>query len=141
MSSKENVEIQVSSCSKRNEDSVKLLGIHVNNNLKFDCHVNQLCKEANKKFHSLARIATLININKRRMLMKDFVFSQFSYCLLIRIFQNRNMEHRISSIYKKALKLVYDDPHDHTSQKLLAKGSQLVFPRKNSQLLATGVTP
>ena len=45
VSSKENLEIQVSSCSIRNEDSVKLLGIHFNNNWSFDYHVNQLCKK------------------------------------------------------------------------------------------------
>ena len=49
VSAKENLEIQVSSCSTKNEDSVKLLGIHNNNNLNFDCHVNQLCKKAHKK--------------------------------------------------------------------------------------------
>ena len=42
VSTKKNLEIQVSSCSIRNEDSVKLLGIHLNNDLNFDYHVNQL---------------------------------------------------------------------------------------------------
>ena len=39
---KKNLEIQVSSCSIRNEGSVKLLCIHLNNDLNFDYHVNQL---------------------------------------------------------------------------------------------------
>ena len=42
VSTKNNLEIQVSSCSIRNEDNVKLLGIHFNNKLNFDYHVNQL---------------------------------------------------------------------------------------------------
>ena len=42
VSTKKNLEIQVSSCSIRNEDSIKLLGIHLNNDLNFDYHVNQL---------------------------------------------------------------------------------------------------
>ena len=41
----------------RNEGSVKLLGTHINNNLNFDYHVNQLCKKASKKLHPLATIA------------------------------------------------------------------------------------
>ena len=83
VSTKKNVEIQVSYCPKKNEDSVKLLGIHLNNDLNFDYHVNQLCKKASKKLHALARIAKYMEINKRRMLMKAFVSSQFSYCPLI----------------------------------------------------------
>ena len=40
-----------------NKDSVKLLGIHVNNNLNFNFHVNQTCKKASKELHAIARIA------------------------------------------------------------------------------------
>ena len=58
------MEIQVSGCSIRNEGSVKLLGIHFNNDLNFDYHVNQLCKKASKKLHALARIAKYMDIKK-----------------------------------------------------------------------------
>ena len=51
MSSDENLEIQVASCSMRDEDSVKLLGIHIKDNLNFDYHVNQICKKESKKIH------------------------------------------------------------------------------------------
>ena len=78
MSSKEKLELQVPSCSIRNEDSVKLLEIHINNNLTFDHHVRQICKKASKKLHALARIVKYMEINKRRMLKKAFVYSQFS---------------------------------------------------------------
>ena len=54
LSSKENLGIQVSSCSKRNRDSVKRLGIYINNNLNFDYHVNQVCKKASEKLDALA---------------------------------------------------------------------------------------
>ena len=121
VSTKKNLEIQVSSCSIRNEDSVKLLGIHLNNDLNFDYHVNQLYKKASKKLHALARIPKYMNINKRRMLMKASVSSQFSYCPLIWVFHSRKMEHRINSIHKRALKLVYQDSPDLTFQQLLAK--------------------
>ena len=58
VSTKKNLEIQVPSCSIRNEDHVKLFGIHFNK-LNFDYHANQLCKKASKKLHALARIALI----------------------------------------------------------------------------------
>ena len=133
---KKNLEIQVSNYSIRNEDSFKLLGIHFNNYLNFDYHVNQLCKKASKKLHALARIAKYMDINKRRMLMKAFVSSQFSYCPLIWMFHSRKMEHRINSIHKRALKLVYQDSPDLT---LLAKNKSVSVHQKNLQLLATEI--
>ena len=104
VSTKKNLEIQVSSFSIRNEDSVKLLGIHLSNDLNLGYHVNQLCKKASKKLHALARIAKYMDINKRRILMKAFVSSQFSCCPLIWMFHSRKMENRINSIHKRALK-------------------------------------
>ena len=47
---KENLEIQFSNFSMKNEDSFKLAGIHINKNLNVDYHVNQLCKKASKNF-------------------------------------------------------------------------------------------
>ena len=126
-SSKENLEIQVSSCSIRNEDIVKLLGIHINNNLNFDYHINQICKKTSKKLHALTRIAKYMNINKQRMLMKTFVSSQFSYWPLIWMFHSRKMEDRINCTHKRALKLVYQDSNDLPFQELLAKDSKKTF--------------
>ena len=134
VSTKKNLEIQVSSCSIRNEDSVKLLRIHFNNDLNFDYHVNQLYKKTSKKLHALARIAKYMDINKRRMLMKAFVSSQFSYCPLVRMFHSRKMKDRINSIHKRALKLVYQDSPDVTFQELLAKDKSVSVHQKNFQL-------
>ena len=77
VSSKKNLEIQVSCCSIRNEDSVKLLGIHLNNDLNFNYHVNQLCKKASKKLHGLTRIAKYMDINKRRLIVGFCIFTVF----------------------------------------------------------------
>ena len=63
MTSKDNLEIQVSGCSISNEDCVKLLWIDINNNFNFDYHVSQLCRKASKKLHILASIAKYMYIN------------------------------------------------------------------------------
>ena len=148
VSTKKNLEIQVSGRSTRNEDSVKLLGIDLNNDLNFEYHVNQLCKKASNKLHALARIAKYMDINKRIMFMKAFLSSQFSYCPLIWMFHSRKIENRINSIHKRALKLAYQDSPDLTFQELLANKKSISVHQKNLQLLATeifkskiGVTP
>ena len=47
------------------------------------------------------------------------------------------MEHRINSIHKCALKLVYQDSPDLTFQELLAKDNSVSVHQKKIQLLAT----
>ena len=119
MSSKEKLELQVPSCSIRNEDNVKLLEIHINNNLTFDYHIHQLCKKASKKLYALARIAKYMEINKQRMLKKLLHIHNFLNAL--GMLRSRKMEHRINNIHKRALKLVYQDLNDLTFEELLTK--------------------
>ena len=58
---------------------------------------------------------------------------------MIWMFHSRKMEHRINSIHKRALKLVYQDSYNLTFQKLLAKEKSVSIHQKNLQLLATEI--
>ena len=65
VSSKENLEIQVSSCSIKNENLlniVKLLWININNDFYFYYNVNYLCKEESKNIQTFDRITKYMNI-------------------------------------------------------------------------------
>ena len=56
--------------------TVVLLGIIIDHELKFDYHVNYLCKKGGQKLNALALIAPLINVSKKGIIMKSFVESQ-----------------------------------------------------------------
>ena len=64
-------------------NDVKLLGITIARDLKFDKHVLKFCSKANQKLSALFRIAKLLSFNKRRTLFKAFVESQFKYCPIV----------------------------------------------------------
>ena len=106
-SSKVLVNIQISNIKVTSESRVKLLGIHIDNRLNFDCHVSQLCKKASKKLNALARIFKYVETSKHRVLVNSFITSQFSYCPLIWMFHSRRMEHRINKIHERTLRLIY----------------------------------
>ena len=73
--------INVGSENIYNSTETKLLGITFDSALKFDAHVSKLCKKANQKLHALLRVANYMSYEKRRIIMKSFVTSQFGYCL------------------------------------------------------------
>ena len=58
----------------------KLLGVHIDRNLKFDESVLSQCKKAGEKLTALIRIMTFA---QRRNIMKAFIESQFEYCPLV----------------------------------------------------------
>ena len=72
--------------------SVKLLGVTIDNELKFGMHVSKLCKKASHKLHALARISNYMCQDKLRILMKAFFESQFGYCPLVSCFTAENQQ-------------------------------------------------
>ena len=60
------------------ENSVKLLGVTIDNKLNFNEHVDKLYKKANNKLQALARIAKYLSPDKLRIIMKTFIESQFN---------------------------------------------------------------
>ena len=89
--------------------SVKLLGVCIDNNLNFNEHVSNICKMVSKKLHALRRVSQLMNKDKLRILMKSFIESQFGYCPLLWMFDNRSLNNRINILHEKALRLVYSN--------------------------------
>ena len=56
-------------------NDAKLLGITLDNNLKFDKHVSNICAKANRKLSALTRVAMFLPFKKRRILFKAFIES------------------------------------------------------------------
>ena len=117
-------------------NSVKLLGVTIDNRLDFNEHVSKLCKKASSKLHALARVSNLMSKKKLRVLMKSFVESQFSYCPLIWMFHSRTLNNRINKLHERGLRLVYKDS-DLTFEELLHKDKSFTIHQRNLQNLAT----
>ena len=88
VSSDESCTAKIEHFSIKNSTKQKLLGVKFDSNLSFESHITFLCKTASQKLHALARISHYMDLNKRRTLMKAFITPQFSYYLLIWMFQS-----------------------------------------------------
>ena len=138
-SSKITNNIAISNTNVSSEQKVKLLGINLESRLNFDYHVNTLLNKANKKYHALARVCNYMNTNKRRVLMKAFITSQFSYCPLVWMFHSRTMNNRINTLHEKALRLVYTNKPNLSFDDLLKEDKSVKIHQKNLQILATEI--
>ena len=74
------ISIKVKYCIIKNSDNEKLLGVKVDADLNFHCHLENILKKASKKTHVLTRITPYMSIPKRKLLMNYFFTSQFNYC-------------------------------------------------------------
>ena len=58
--------------------------------LSFDEHITVLCRRTSQKLHVLSRVASHMSCNKKIILLKTFITSQFNYCpsVSIKIYMN-----------------------------------------------------
>ena len=117
------------------EDSVKLLGVEIDRNLKFEEYINFMLKEGNKKLHALMRIKKYLKQEKLRLIMKTFIESQFNYCPLIWMCHSRNLNHKINKLHERSLRLVYKNSN-LTFEQLLEKDKSFTIHERNLQKLA-----
>ena len=85
----------------------KLLGVHIDYKLKFDTHIETLCKKVGRKLHALARVIKYMSTNHGQMLMTSFMMSRFSYCPLIWMCHSRKINSQLNKLHKRALRLAY----------------------------------
>ena len=113
----------------------KLLGITIDKNLNFTNHLTILCNKISQKVSALVRIVKLLPFHKKRILLKTFIESQFSYCPLIWMFCSRQMNKRINHIHERALRIVYND-YTTSFDNLLKKDKSVTIHHRNIQYLA-----
>ena len=112
------------------EKEVKLLGVTIDNELKFDKHVSDLCNKANRKLSALIRMASFLSFQKKKILFKSFVESQFKYNPLIWMFYGRKINNRINRLHERALRIVYDD-YSSSFEELLEKDNSVCIHHQN----------
>jgi len=116
------------------EKKVKLLGVTIDNELKFDSHVSDLCNKANRKLSALIRMSSFLSFPKKRIIFKSFVESQFMYSPLIWMFYSRKNNSRINRLHERALRIVYTD-YNSSFEELLEKDGSFCIHHRNLQKL------
>ena len=102
-------------CAKIGNDRIwenrtdKLLGITIDNELKFDEYLSNVCLKAYRKLSSLTRLRKYLDFKKIRILFKGFSKAQFKYCPLTWMFYSRCTNRRINYLHERALRSIYED--------------------------------
>ena len=108
---------------------VKLLGIMIDNELKFKKHINELYRKASYKLHALQRIRRYLSVDKARMLANAFIDSQFNYAPFVWMFAGKTLLNRICKIHYRTLQVVYDDYNSSYDELLQLNNSPSIHQR------------
>ena len=97
--------------------------------------------------NALGRITNYMSLEKRRIVMKTFIASQFNYCPLIWMFHSRTINNKINRLHERAIRIVFTE-FKSSFEGLLTKEKSLSIRERNIQTLAleinkflTGLSP
>ena len=69
--------------------NAKLVSVNIDNELKFDEHIFNICLKANRKFNDRTKSSRLFPLEKHRNFFKAFIELQFRLCSLLWMFHAR----------------------------------------------------
>ena len=125
------IENSIISCSRYQ----KLLGVVLDNKLKFDKHIENICQKANRKLNALARVANYMELPKRRILMNAFFKAQFNYCPIVWMLHSRSLNNKNNRLHELCLRIIYNDKHS-SFEELLVKDNSVSVHHNNIHTLA-----
>jgi len=131
-------QLNIANVNIESANSVKLLGVIIDNELSFDQHIATICKVANNRTYALLRIRNFIDVEKARQLFNAYIKSCFQYCNLVWMFCNKTSNQKINQAHKRGLRAVYLN-FDATLEELLTVDKSTTIHIRNIQFLMTEV--
>ncbi len=88
---------------------MKLLGITIEEKLKFDKHVNIICKKAARYINVMYHFKGVFDLKKRQIIYNTFILPNFNYCPIIWHFCRKTCTKKIEAIQERALRFMFND--------------------------------
>ncbi len=84
---------------------VKNLGIYMDCNMRFDTHINEICKKVMGTLLFLNGVKDKFETNTRKMVVQALVLSVINYCLPVFGTTNNTLLHRVQKLQNSAAKI------------------------------------
>ena len=131
---KDSYPLNINDRTINSENSVKRLGIEIDNKLSFKQHISTHCNKESNKLNAIRRIQKFMGFKEKEVLLNSFVYSNFNYCPLVWHFCSSKSLYKIEKIQERALRLLHNNfARDYA--KLLKKSGIATMEIKHLQCL------
>ncbi len=101
--------IEIHGTTIMRQTEVKLLGIIIDQKLKFDKHIDNLCKNAARQINIMYRFRGIFDLKERKIIYNTFILAHFNYCPVVRDVCGKASTKKIELIQKRALRFLLND--------------------------------
>jgi len=121
--SRDKISINVQETDSESLDSIKLLGVTIDNKLNFSEHINIMCKKAHQRIRRvLMRLKNLVPTVAKLHLFKAAILPYLTYCHLTWHFCWASDERKLECTQERGLRAVFRDSKS-TYEELLKKAN------------------
>ena len=106
---KDSYPLNVNEQKINSENCVKLLGIEIENKLRFEHYISKLCKKAGNQLNAIGRIQKYMDFKEKEIILNSFAYSSFNYCPLVWHFCSSKSLNKIEKIQERELRLLHND--------------------------------
>ena len=115
-------------------NSLKLLGVVLDNKLNFSKHVKLMCPEAASRIGTLTRMRKLVPEKTKLLLSKSVILSGLNYCSTVRFFITASDKRKLERMQEKGLRTVFND-NTSSYESLLKKATLPTLCNRRLQVL------
>ena len=105
----EPVNLEIEGAKTETKNTVKLLGITIDNKLNFEEHISELCKKASMQLNAMSRLQRFKGKEQKEALINSFIFSNFNYSPFVWHFCSYKSSQKIEKIQLHCLRIIYND--------------------------------
>ena len=106
------VNISIERENVEQSQSIKILGVHLDEQLNFSYHISEICKRTSRQVGILNRLRNLIPSNAKLHLYKSAILPHLTYCHLVWHFSRASDRRKLERLQERALRAVFNNKSD-----------------------------
>ena len=116
---------------------IKLLGVTLDNRLKFDGHIADICRKVRRQVNALNRLKNILLYKTKEALYRAFILCNFFYCSQVWHHCGARNTTKLEKVNKRALRFIYKENSTsyHTLLKWIGLHSTLETRRIQDMLV------
>ena len=91
---------------------IQLLGVTLDNKLKFDSHIASICRKVGRQVNALNRLKNVLPCKTKEALYRAFILPHFDYCSQIWHHCGARNTRKLERVNERALRFVYKDKNN-----------------------------
>ena len=92
-----------------NSNEQKILGLVIDNKLKFESHINESCKKASQKIRALCRLSSHLDYSQKKVIFNSYHRSQIQLLSSSMDVLLKNIEQHDNKLHENSIRNVLND--------------------------------